>query len=541
MTENTRAQIETKVQFWIDLIQVRAPGSKIIIVATRADECVDFSDDITSILMEQLAENEILRVSDIELELMELQTQLESLGYASSAYRQLKLKMALLKKSLHMRPHIVTCAPVVASTEQDGSIKPGYDIEKLVSAIRQVSTATSDEQNPFQLVNVYHPRFYGHVKQAAEALRSSRTIITMESLHEAALVEAGTSSSATLKMTLKETESAVAFLSCIGEVVWFRDRTLCPLEGDECSDEESHVIDEYYDVEEEANGSSHAETCTDDSATWSWVDDCLDIGSYVVLNPHWLLNAVKGVLTHELSLDVRSLRQSMGAAETDRKFGFSSDERNGIVRWPLIETLLSRKSEIGSDPYERKNTLQILRLLLEHFNIIVPIRMDTANPDSAGTPPLHHNKHNNLLGSPLTTAKSGIGSVLTVGAEVHKSSSTSDLLTPPRGIPPCPRANSGSALNSASSTTVRGNSTHDRDYGHYQKLSYPQTPIANAASPNSLETLSSQRGVSDPSGVATFGILQNHKRNKSVGDNLSSATKIPPIDVAEDYFLVPGI
>jgi hypothetical protein len=126
MTESSRAEMETKVQFWIDLIQVRAPGSKIIIVATRADDCLATKDANIAALMEQLDTNEGLRVSDIRADLRQLEKQLGTLGGSTHAYRELYLKMARLRKSLNMRPHIVTCAPVCAQTTKEGFVQTGY-------------------------------------------------------------------------------------------------------------------------------------------------------------------------------------------------------------------------------------------------------------------------------------------------------------------------------------------------------------------------------------------------------------------------------
>lgn len=532
MSEHSRVQIETKVQFWIDLVQARAPGSKIIIVATRADQCRDTKDDIINMLMEQLSNNETLRLHDIQAEILKLQNQLELLVYRSSGYRQLKLKMALLKKSLNMRPHIVTCAPVISETDVDGLVKPGYNIDSLLSAIRLVSTATSDEMNPFQLVNVFLPRYYAHVRQAAESLRRSRTIITMDALHKASMIEAETQSASPCTITIKETESAVAFLSCIGEIVWFREGSLCPLNEDSDGEfDEEEQFYENFDVNALFDNTSTADANTDDSATWSWVDS-VDIGSYVVLNPHWLLNAVKGVLTHELLTDVRMLRQSLGIAESDRTYGMSIDERNGIINWPIIEKLLSRRSEIALEPEERQSTLKVLRILLERFNIIVPIRMDASIPSSSGTHPGQRlSQQDGTSGSPITSAKTGIGSILTVGVpEVHKSSSNPDLHAPAGLSSLCPRANSASVLSGHSSSCQSPTKPVDAGtrFG---------SPLASHASVNALSSLS-DRGVSAPALTTSSDRLYGYKRNRSVGDNLFSA--IQP-DVADEYFLVPGI
>ena len=544
MKENSAAQIESKVQFWIDLIQVRAPGSKIIIVATRADLFSSESRDTTiQGLMEQLDYSEKLRISDIETELSEYQAQLELMDYSSQAYRQLKLKMSLLKKSLNMRPHIVTCAPVNVETGVSGFVKPGYDITRLIAAIREVSTATTDEENPFQLVNVYHPPFYAHVKRAAQLLKSSRAILRMKTLHEAAVIEAGVSSASSSTMTMKDTESAVAFLTCIGEVVWFRDRSLCPYEDGAISDDD--FDDDWFNGDESGgvmlDGSSMADTA--ESSVWT---ESLDIGEYVVLNPHWLLNAVKGVLTHELSTDVKSLREKMGG-DTEQKYGWLSDQRNGIVRWPLIEELLSLRSEIGGNEQERKDNLKVLRMLLEHFNIIVHIRMDISDPSNVGTPPLHSGRNlGSTYNSPLMRAKSGIGSVVTYesGVEVHKSNSTSDLLTPSRSTSKESPLTSGRSVGERLHISIN---PHDSTSGGTIETPLngkanpdPISPIASVASASALDKLQA-RGMSAPTEVDSINTgLLSTKRTKSVGDDMFAA-KPSKLDVTEDYFLVPGM
>ena len=48
-------------------------------------------------------------------------------------------------------------------------------------------------------------------------------------------------------------------------------------------------------------------------------------------------------------------------AEAEKKYGSTSGEINGIVRWPLIEALLSRKLEMEEDFKQRDITLKVLR------------------------------------------------------------------------------------------------------------------------------------------------------------------------------------
>ena len=70
--------------------------------------------------------------------------------------------------------------------------------------------------------------------------------------------------------------------------------------------------DDQSDFEEYTNTDSGSRLGEEDFAesedirsTWT---DNLEISDYVVLNPHWLLDAMKGILTHKLDRDVKTLR-----------------------------------------------------------------------------------------------------------------------------------------------------------------------------------------------------------------------------------------
>jgi hypothetical protein len=75
------------------------------------------------------------------------------------------------------------------------------------------------------------------------------------------------------------------------------------------------------------------------SATWK---DTGDIGGYVVLSPHWLLNAMKCVLTHKLSREVNLERSSH--FEISKYFGSVHNQKNGIASWLFVEQLLKLNS-----------------------------------------------------------------------------------------------------------------------------------------------------------------------------------------------------
>ena len=217
MRKHTFADIEARVQFWVDLIQVRAPGSSIVVCGTHMDE---YSEPERQRLMDalrhQLEQNELLRCEDIQFELRQMQENVP-MDSNSVLYKQFVRKQELLKKALSRRPKFCDCVPVAVETEFDGSVRSGYDISRLIAAIQKVSTASREDKNPFQLVDVYHPMYYSHVKAAAEELKHQFKLMTLMDLHEAAVKRAGPAAQNS-GITPKDTAGAVAYLTCIGEV-----------------------------------------------------------------------------------------------------------------------------------------------------------------------------------------------------------------------------------------------------------------------------------------------------------------------------------
>jgi hypothetical protein len=93
------------------------------------------------------------------------------------------------------------------------------------------------------------------------------------------------------------------------------------------------------------------------SATWR---DTGDIGGYVVLNPHWLLNAMKCVLTHKLSREINFERSSQ--FEISKYFGSMHNQKNGIASWLFVERLMRLNSvELPREYYKRLEHSYVLR------------------------------------------------------------------------------------------------------------------------------------------------------------------------------------
>lgn len=95
------------------------------------------------------------------------------------------------------------------------------------------------------------------------------------------------------------------------------------------------------------------------SATWR---DAADIGGYVILNPHWLLSAMKCVLTHKLHRDLNISSEQHSQFETSQFFGNPHNEKNGIASWLFVEQLMKRNTvELPKDYHKRLEYVDVLR------------------------------------------------------------------------------------------------------------------------------------------------------------------------------------
>jgi GTPase SAR1 family protein len=196
MTQNTLKHFDEYVQFWIDLIQIRAPGSTIIVVGTKSDLVADGPSEIQNIvtrLRKRLDENETLRLSSIKKE---------------------RKKSPLLQRLLKQRP-ITHILPVSCTATLSG-------FNELTKVILELSTPTSRNLNPFQLVNIEIPRYYLEVKEEVESMIQTCSVTNMEQLHEN--MKERRKKRSQLKermggeMSINDTRDAVTFLSSIGEV-----------------------------------------------------------------------------------------------------------------------------------------------------------------------------------------------------------------------------------------------------------------------------------------------------------------------------------
>lgn len=216
MRNHSPRNIDLKVQFWIDLIQVRAPGSSIIVVGTHMDSLSSSkAEEVLHHLSMQLQRNETSRVSRISQDIALIEEKLLSHSSDMDSL-ELMLKLNNLKSTLNLRPKIRNCVSVCTRLiASKGSVATdSYNISNLVDAIVSVSTISKDVQNPFQLVNVLHPMYYETVREVISELKSADYIMDIDDLHR--MIQSRVLKGSTA--TKQSTEAAVAFLASIGEV-----------------------------------------------------------------------------------------------------------------------------------------------------------------------------------------------------------------------------------------------------------------------------------------------------------------------------------
>lgn len=211
MTKSTPSDFDTYVQYWIDLIQIRAPGSDILIVATRADKLFP-SCDLVSIDV-----NGKLKV--VNQQWKELSDNLFNHLKTCEASRKKALKKdlyqmqfsddndhrAFLEHVLDFRPKIRAVVPVSSKSLR------GYDY--LTKLILNLSTPKfKNKRYPFQMVNISIPKYYYDVSAMIDYLiANGHHFVTLDRLHNRMCSELGYCDSS-------NTQDALAFLSCTGKV-----------------------------------------------------------------------------------------------------------------------------------------------------------------------------------------------------------------------------------------------------------------------------------------------------------------------------------
>lgn len=373
MTLHAEAEMDLYVQFWVDLIQSRAPGSTIVVVASHADKLLSSAaskqqrkhktpspPDVCSRLQKHLNRREEARKAVIRMNIDQARAQSEDCTH--------------LKFLLKNRPVVCAVMPVSCISLN------GF--QDLRNKIISLSTPTASNKHPFNLVNMCITRFYARVKEVVEELRAAGNhVVTMVQLHDQlrqsehpAAYKKGSPAQMLSQHSVSEVQDAVSFLCSIGEVVWFqppaapttaassssvaedgsipelgsRDRSGSSggaLSGDEWGESGKDTWRVVEDEQEEHKKEGGASAGAGAGASASAGDErASDVSNMVFLTPHWLMHILKRVLTHHLIKDLRRMIKQMSHEALQDYFGENHVEHsvNGIVRWTLIEDKMLR-------------------------------------------------------------------------------------------------------------------------------------------------------------------------------------------------------
>ena len=388
MTKNTEEDMDRYVQFWIDLIQSRAPGSTIIVVATHEDELMKKRKRKPKPWASRRSPvRQGANKSSVKELAWQDPFQWHTKPLCKHLHKHLKCREEARKVSIEKDLHeaeknkdVEQAAQLRYLSENRPFICPVFPVscttmrgfKSLTAKIISLSKPTKKNKNPFQLVDIYIPRFYLKVKEEIEHMRRAEShIVTMAQLQDhlshaenAASFEDDSLAQKLSQHSINDVRDAISFLSSIGEVVWFQ-----PLSADGSHNQKSdfksdfdtksdifsaqsdHVNTLSNTLPQRRRGSagSGGTTHSGDEDVWREVEDLEahlnhngDISDMVFLSPHWLIDVLKRVLTHHLIDTVRHLTTSMSQNDLSRYFGENPLEhaKNGIVRWTLIEEKL---------------------------------------------------------------------------------------------------------------------------------------------------------------------------------------------------------
>ena len=218
---DSETDFDEYVQFWIDLIQSRAPGSSMIVVGTHMDE-VSRREKVVEISSHKSVRwskghgKKKRRGSEstdkIDMLVGSLKTRLDKneanrLKALNSKIESETNNVAELKNLRKLRPNLVAIVPVSCVQDMKG-------FSKLTETILHISTPSKSKPNPFQLVNITVPSYWLEVKAEVELMIREENVTSMQELDRKMRGQTPGETS----RTIKHTRDAVAFLSSVGEV-----------------------------------------------------------------------------------------------------------------------------------------------------------------------------------------------------------------------------------------------------------------------------------------------------------------------------------
>jgi len=378
-TAALEADIDEKVQFWVDCIQNTIPGAAILPVASFNDLFSGHGSLDTAeakkrvkIMKQRLLNHEDNRKTGITERLNELHKSRQ----ANTTYAR-KLQKLL---SPHLRPKLI----FDEENDCDGVLRVSSKENTGFSYLRQ------------KLVNLANGHFFkGHVRAVIPKVRLDiRNIVRQKREDGMHLVEWShfmqileDNLHADNDIGSEDISDALHFLSNIGELSFFGgcEKTLSNL----------NKIGEYPSAEDDIDEDADAIRTISDNSSNQEAQNMLGnrdgLSQYIFLNPRWLVEAVATILTHNLRRDIEGARKRIRTEEkhcTNLTSPNISTFKKACPKVPVINLeelfLLWRGSKIIKYPAKKAekksnpnrnylNTFDFLQRLLVQFSVLVPI------------------------------------------------------------------------------------------------------------------------------------------------------------------------
>jgi GTPase SAR1 family protein len=198
----TENDCDKYVQYWVDLIQARAPGSSFIVVATHADLITAEQErERLHMVKARLHSNEALRIQDL----------VRDIEYCADPERKEAFRQLLQK-----RPVIDEDVIALRKSSHEEEL---HEVLCLSVRIVQLATPTKKVPHPFASINTPLEDFYWNVKESITALRKEKkAFCTLTELNQHIVARSTGSGGHSSKTILSGTRVALAHWSSVGEV-----------------------------------------------------------------------------------------------------------------------------------------------------------------------------------------------------------------------------------------------------------------------------------------------------------------------------------
>ena len=373
------ADIDDKVQFWVDCIQNTCPGAVILPVASFADSFTTAEvNRRCKIMQERLLRHEEQRVKGIRDRLKELKENYRLNDVAANHLRHLLCPSN--------RPKLVFGKDAEAVVKVSCTEYCGF--EQLTRRVVDIATGRNKFGAETHL-------FCGHVGARIPRMRLDVREVVRTMRNRFRVVEWGYFTSVLLELgqtSKDDIVDALLFLSSTGELSFFGSSP--EMRNSESSRKVSDGEDwPSSELEEEIALSLDTTTIstpmTSDETASTFDDLFPSISQYVFLNPRWLVAAVACVLRHDLDVQIRERRRDAQKGITTPVPRTANCHTDGHINCPVITAedacLLWRHDHRTNKAAERAmeysnnesvSPFDFLQTLLTRFGVFVPINLD---------------------------------------------------------------------------------------------------------------------------------------------------------------------